>query len=230
MHEYVETATAEKLVTSRGTGKGPTQELALHAAIKAANDALGLPTELSGFANIVSNTEAPLKSNTDEYLKYDVVDTGSTTRIDVTAKIVEQRLKKDLKWSEVANIIDPSLSLEWITSALLGQFQMNKEQASRAGKLFDLSPYEIKLLQQPPYKNAVDPLGTPRDPFIYRFYEIANIFSDPIKQIVNEKFSDLGDGIMSAVDFKFHIVRIPHPKGDRVEITYNGKYLPFPSF
>jgi len=77
MHEFVETATAEKVVTSTGTGKGPTQQLALQAAIKAANDALSLPTEQSGYANIVSNTHAPLKSNTNEFFKYDVVDTDS---------------------------------------------------------------------------------------------------------------------------------------------------------
>lgn len=43
---FVETATAEKVVTSRGTGTGPTREIALNAAIKAANDALDLPNKL----------------------------------------------------------------------------------------------------------------------------------------------------------------------------------------
>jgi len=43
---FVETATAEKVVTSRGTGTGPTREIALNAAIKAANDALDLPNKM----------------------------------------------------------------------------------------------------------------------------------------------------------------------------------------
>ena len=46
MSLFVETATAEKVVTSRGTGTGPTREIALNAAIKAANDALDLPNKL----------------------------------------------------------------------------------------------------------------------------------------------------------------------------------------
>lgn len=71
----METATAQKVVTSTGTGKGPTQELALKAAIKAANDALGLSTEKSGYDNIVGNTQSPVKSNTNEFVKFDFEDT-----------------------------------------------------------------------------------------------------------------------------------------------------------
>jgi hypothetical protein len=33
-----------------------------------------------------------------------------------------------------------------------------------------------------------------------------------------------GDGIMRAIDFEFDIQHLPDPKGDRVHITYNGKF------
>ena len=36
-----------------------------------------------------------------------------------------------------------------------------------------------------------------------------------------------GDGIMSAIDFELDIRKLPDPKGDRVVITYNGKFLPY---
>jgi cyanate lyase len=36
-----------------------------------------------------------------------------------------------------------------------------------------------------------------------------------------------GDGIMSAIDFEIDIQRVADPKGDRVAITYNGKFLPY---
>jgi cyanate lyase len=32
---------------------------------------------------------------------------------------------------------------------------------------------------------------------------------------------------MSAIDFEIDIQRVPDPKGDRVQITYNGKFLPY---
>jgi cyanate lyase len=45
-----------------------------------------------------------------------------------------------------------------------------------------------------------------------------------MKALIHEMF---GDGIMSAVDFEMYIEKIEDPKGDRVKITYNGKYLPY---
>ncbi|MBO0714972.1 MAG: hypothetical protein J2P59_09455, partial [Acidimicrobiales bacterium] len=33
--------------------------------------------------------------------------------------------------------------------------------------------------------------------------------------------------IMSAIDFEIDVERVPDPAGDRVRITYNGKFLPY---
>lgn len=41
---------------------------------------------------------------------------------------------------------------------------------------------------------------------------------------VTEEF---GDGIMSAVDFEIRIERRADPKGDRVVVTPEGKFLPY---
>jgi cyanate lyase len=32
---------------------------------------------------------------------------------------------------------------------------------------------------------------------------------------------------MSAIDFEMDIERVPDPKGDRVQLTFNGKFLPY---
>jgi cyanate lyase len=32
---------------------------------------------------------------------------------------------------------------------------------------------------------------------------------------------------MSAIDFEMDIERVPDPKGDRVKVTLNGKFLPY---
>jgi cyanate lyase len=47
------------------------------------------------------------------------------------------------------------------------------------------------------------------------------------KALIHEKF---GDGIMSAIDFTMHIEKVEDPKGDRVKITMNGKFLPYKSW
>jgi cyanate lyase len=45
--------------------------------------------------------------------------------------------------------------------------------------------------------------------------------------VIQEKF---GDGIMSAIDFSMDIEKQPDPKGDRVILTMNGKFLPYKSW
>ena len=45
-----------------------------------------------------------------------------------------------------------------------------------------------------------------------------------MKAVIHEMF---GDGIMSAINFEIDIQKKQDPAGDRVVITYNGKFLPY---
>ncbi len=150
--------------------------------------------------------------------------TKPLSRTDVTEMIVMARLKKGLTWAKLAKAIGQSK--EWTTAALLGQMQMTKEQAATAGKLLGLPPDAVLLLQQVPYKGSL-PTAVPTDPLIYRWYEIVNVYGTTIKELIHEEF---GDGIMSAIDFKMDIIREPDPKGDRVKVTLNGKFLPYKTY
>ena len=67
----------------------------------------------------------------------------------------------------------------------------------------------------------------PQDPLIYRLYEMIGVYGPTIKEIVHEKF---GDGIMSAIDFSMEIDKEENPKGDRVLIKLDGKFLPYKSW
>jgi cyanate lyase len=59
---------------------------------------------------------------------------------------------------------------------------------------------------------------------IYRFHEITQVFGTTLKALIEEEF---GDGIMSAIDFELSVDRVSDPKGDRVRVTFNGKFLPY---
>ena len=74
-----------------------------------------------------------------------------------------------------------------------------------------------------PVKGALDPV-IPTDPLLYRFFEILQVYGLPLKDVIQEKF---GDGIMSAIDFILTVDKQPDPKGDRVVVTMNGKFLPY---
>lgn len=145
-------------------------------------------------------------------------------RTDVTDLILAAKLKKGLKWADIAFSI--GLSKEWTTAALLGQMTLDQEQATTIGKLLDLPEDAVVCLQIVPYKGSL-PTTVPTDPLIYRFYELINVYGTTIKTLIHEEF---GDGIMSAIDFSMDISRVPDPKGDRVKIVLNGKFLPYKTY
>ena len=145
-------------------------------------------------------------------------------RHDVTEMIVISKIKKGLKWSEIATKV--GLSKEWTTAALLGQMTLTKAQADIVGSTLDLPAEAIALLQVVPYKGTL-PTAVPTDPLLYRFYELINVYGTTIKSLIHEEF---GDGIMSAIDFSMDIQREANPNGDRVKIVLNGKFLPYKTY
>jgi cyanate lyase len=146
------------------------------------------------------------------------------SRLDVTEKIIAAKVRKGLKWAEVAQRV--GLSKEWVTAACLGQMTLTLAQADILAQIFDLSKEESKWLTVVPYKGAL-PTAVPTDPLIYRFYELVNVYGTTFKELIHEEF---GDGIMSAIDFKMELTREADPKGDRVRIVMSGKYLPYKTY
>lgn len=146
------------------------------------------------------------------------------SREDVTQMILAAKVRKGIKWSQVAEAI--SLSKEWTTAGCLGQMTFDKTQAEVLGKLFDLPDEAVAWLQIVPFKGSL-PTAIPTDPLIYRWYELVNVYGTTIKELIHEEF---GDGIMSAIDFSMDIQRQEDPKGDRVNVVLSGKFLPYKSY
>ena len=145
-------------------------------------------------------------------------------RNDVTEKIITVKVKKDIKWADVATKVGESK--EWVTAACLGQMTLNAAQAKVLGKIFGLDAEEQKWLQVVPYKGSL-PTPVPTDPLIYRWYEIVSVYGTTIKELIHEEF---GDGIMSAIDFSMDIKREPNDKGDRVNVVLSGKFLAYKTY
>lgn len=142
-------------------------------------------------------------------------------RSEVTRQIVSAKVRKGIKWADVARQVGQSKA--WTTAACLGQMQMTKAQADVVGGIFDLNDEAIAWLQIVPYKGSL-PTAVPTDPLIYRWYEIVSVYGTTIKELIHEEF---GDGIMSAIDFSMDIDRQADPKGDRVNVVLSGKFLPY---
>jgi cyanate lyase len=145
-------------------------------------------------------------------------------RDDVTEMIIAAKIKKGIKWADVAKKI--GLSKEWVTAGCLGQMTFDKKQAATLGKVFGLPAEAVALLQTVPYKGSL-PSEIPTDPLIYRFYELVMVYGTTFKELIHEEF---GDGIMSAIDFKMDMQREANPAGDRVKIVMSGKFLPYKTY
>ena len=145
-------------------------------------------------------------------------------RNDVTEMIVGAKIRKGLRWEQVAERV--GASKEWVTAGCLGQMSFTAAQARVLGDLFDLPDEDVALLQVVPYKGSL-PTAVPTDPLIYRFYELVAVYGTTLKELIHEEF---GDGIMSAIDFRMDLQRQADPAGDRVQILMSGKFLPYKTY
>jgi cyanate lyase len=144
------------------------------------------------------------------------------------AEVVRAAKAEDgVTWAQLAEAV--GAPVPWTVSALLGQQPMTAEQAEAAVAAVGLLPKTrergevLAALQAQPTRGALE-APVPTDPTIYRFYEIVQVYGPTIKELIHEEF---GDGIMSAINFRFDIKRVPDPAGDRVVVTLDGKFLPY---
>ena len=143
------------------------------------------------------------------------------TRAEATELVLEAKQAKGMTFEELAGHV--GRHEVWVATAILGQATMSAEEAEQVTDLLGLDPAVATALAQVPFRGAFDG-EVPVDPLLYRFFEIIQVFGPAVKAVIHEKF---GDGIMSAIDFELDIARKPDPKGDRVLITMDGKFLAY---
>lgn len=141
----------------------------------------------------------------------------------MTDTIVSAKAAKGLTWETIG--ADLGLSPVWLASACLGMNSASKAQSAAIAEYLGLDVDVAAALEAYPTKEWDKVV--PQDPLIYRLYEIIGVYGPTLKEVIQEKF---GDGIMSAIDYSMDVDRVADPKGDRVKITMNGKFLPYKSW
>lgn len=142
-------------------------------------------------------------------------------REEATKLVLEEKNEKGLTFSAIAQKIGKHPV--WTAAALYGQHPFPKDAADTVVDILGLDEKVSPVLQEIPTRGAVG-RDVPVDPTIYRIHEVTQVYGPAMKAIINEEF---GDGIMSAINFKMDINRVEHPDGDRVQIVYEGKFLPY---
>ncbi len=141
-------------------------------------------------------------------------------RREAATAALSAKQEKGVSWQRIADALDRSLV--WSTSAVLGQQPLDGEQARTIGRLLDLDDEIVRALQLPPVRGA--DVGDPTEPTIYRLQEMVQVYGSALAELIREEF---GDGIMSAIDFELAFERRADPNGDRVQLTLDGKFLPY---
>jgi cyanate lyase len=143
------------------------------------------------------------------------------TRDDITDQIIAARLTTGISWQQLADAVQRPVV--WTTAALLGQHPIPPEVGTVLIEMLGLDAAAVPVLAAVPMRGGL-PTAVPTDPTIYRFYEALSVYGGAIKELIHEQF---GDGIMSAINFSVNVEKKPHPGGDRVVVTLDGKFLSY---
>jgi len=132
---------------------------------------------------------------------------------------------KNLTFEEIGQAIGRN---EVAVAALFyGQGKASEEDVQKLSELLDIRQDQLtdELHGWPDRGRSLD--MPPKEPLIYRLYEIVQNYGYAYKGVINEKF---GDGIMSAISFSTKVEKEEDDKGTWVKITLRGKWLPFTRF
>jgi cyanate lyase len=146
----------------------------------------------------------------------------------VSQELFEAKARKNLSFEDIAQHIGRN---EVATAAIFyGQASASAEDIQ---KLSSLLGFDEKFPRIPSHHYLAQKLSSfpdrgrsvempPREPLIYRLYEIIQNYGYAYKAILNEKF---GDGIMSAIAFSTDVQKETDDQGNNwAVITLRGKW------
>ncbi|KAF4570972.1 hypothetical protein EYR36_008299 [Pleurotus pulmonarius] len=141
----------------------------------------------------------------------------------IIAQLFEGKARKGLTFDQIAKELGKDEV--WVASAFYGQAKFTPDELKKVAEVVGINSAElVQDLGDHWWPNrGLGPIP-PTDPVIYRLYEGVLVYGHAIKAVIHEKF---GDGIMSMIDCKINVDRKPDPKGDRVVLTFDGKFLSY---
>jgi len=117
-----------------------------------------------------------------------------------------------------------------VASIFYGQSQASPEDIQNLVDVLDIEQAQAQNIATQmmlwPHRGRSTEMP-PKEPLIYRLYEIVQNYGQAYKAVINEKF---GDGIMSAISFSTKVEKDTDDKGEWVVITMRGKWLSFTRF
>jgi cyanate lyase len=134
--------------------------------------------------------------------------------------LFDAKKAKNLSFETIAK----HLGREEVSTAAMfyGHTPANEEDLKKLAEILEIPESELRkteLMNFPDRGRSLE--MPPREPLVYRLYEIVQNYGYAYKSVINEKF---GDGIMSAISFSTKVEKETDEKGEWVKITLRGKW------
>ncbi|KAI4710208.1 Cyanate hydratase [Alternaria sp. Ai002NY15] len=133
--------------------------------------------------------------------------------------LFEAKKKKNLSFEAIAKHVGRDEVA--IAALFYGQAMASAEDIKKLSEILEIDAglLESQLGGFPNRGSTLD--MPPKDPTIYRLYEIVQNYGQAYKAVMHEKF---GDGIMSAISFSTKVEKETDDKGEWAKITLRGKW------
>ena len=134
--------------------------------------------------------------------------------------LFDAKKAKNLSFETIAK----HLGREEVSTAAMfyGHTPASEEDLKKLAEILEIPEAELRkteLMNFPDRGRSLE--MPPREPLVYRLYEIVQNYGYAYKSVINEKF---GDGIMSAISFSTKVEKETDEKGEWVKITLRGKW------
>lgn len=133
--------------------------------------------------------------------------------------LFEAKKKKNLTFEAIAKEVGRDEVA--IAALFYGQAMATPEDIKKLSEVLDIpaDQLEEQLGGFPDRGRTLE--MPPKDPLVYRLFEIVQNYGYAYKAVLNEKF---GDGIMSAISFSTKVEKETDEKGEWAKITLRGKW------
>ena len=134
--------------------------------------------------------------------------------------LFEAKAAKNLTFEDIAKQLGRNEVA--VAAIFYGQAQTTSEDAEKLADILGVDKGNLcKQLAGYPFRGQVMDMP-PKEPLIYRLYEIVQNYGYAYKAVLNEKF---GDGIMSAISFSTKVEKETDKDGNNwAVITLRGKW------
>jgi len=150
----------------------------------------------------------------------------SEARPTITPILFAAKKRENLSFEDIAKHLGRDEVA--VAAVFYGQAHASSQDIRKLSELLGVSRSLLEAeLGDIPHRGRLNDFP-PREPLIYRLYEIVQNYGTAYKAVLNEKF---GDGIMSAISFSTKVEKETDEQGnDWAVITLRGKWLPYSRF